>query len=291
MSDQVCIFEQERGRLFGLAYRMSGSVAEAEDIVQEAHLRWIQQEHAAIENPPAWLLTVVTRLGIDWQRSQRHRRESYMGVWLPEPLVHQATLANDDPAGQIEFSTTLSLAFMHLLERLNPQERAVILLREAFDWRFNDIAVALGATDTQCRQWYRRAHKKLGHEKTMTCPDASADRLLFAFLQTCMSGEMTSLLSFLREDVMVYSDGGGKVTALLRPISGSERVARFLLRLFQPRDNLKVIMKHVNGEPGLLVYEQDRAIAALVFAFHEQGLWRLFSIQNPDKLKHLHHPG
>ncbi len=281
------VFEQERGRLFALAYRMSGSVADAEDIVQEAHLRWLQQKHDTIDNPAAWLLTVVTRLGIDWQRSARHRREQYVGVWLPEPLLEAEQNCDDGPQALAELANTLTVAFLHLLERLNPQERAVLLLREAFDWRFSEIAAALEHSDSHCRQLYRRARQKLGAEKTMTPPAADGDRLLMAFLQTSMSGQFSNLLACLHEDIRVYSDGGGKVTALLRPIAGGERVLRFLQRLFQSRDGVSLELRRINGEPGLVAFEQGQAVAALIFAFRGEKLWRLYSIRNPDKLARI----
>lgn len=284
MQDKTAIFEQERGRLFGLAYRMLGSVADAEDILQDVHLRWLQQEDDTIANPTGWLLTVVTRACIDWQRSARHRREHYVGVWLPEPLLEPVHGIAEDPQAMTELANNLTLAFLHLLEKLNPLERAVLLLRQAFDWPFNEIATALNKTEAHCRQLFKRAQQKIGGDIEMTTPDANAERLLMSFLQTCISGDFAGLLTCLHEDLIAYSDGGGKVMSLLRPIAGSERVARFLRRIIQPRENLKVVPHSINGEPGLVVFEQERVIAALIFAFREQKLWRIYSIRNPDKL-------
>lgn len=293
MQDKTAIFEQERGRLFGLAYRMLGSVADAEDILQDVHLRWLQQEDDTIVNPAGWLLTVVTRACIDWQRSARHRREHYVGVWLPEPLLEPVHGIAEGPQAVTELANNLSFAFLHLLEKLNPLERAVLLLRQAFDWPFNEIAASLDKTEAHCRQLFKRAQQKIGGALysdiggQMTAPDANAERLLVNFLHTCMSGDFAGLLKCLHEDLIAYSDGGGKVTSLLRPITGSERVARFLRRTIQPRQNLKVVPHSINGEPGLVVFEQERVIAALIFAFREQKLWRLYSIRNPDKLLRL----
>ncbi len=284
MQDNTAMFERERGRLFGLAYRMLGSVADAEDILQEVYLRWLQQDSNAIANPAGWLLTVVTRECIDWQRSARHRREHYVGVWLPEPLLEPYHDSVEGPQAMTELANNLTLAFLHLLEKLNPLERAVLLLRQAFDWPFSDIAATLGKTDAHCRQLFKRAQQKIGGDIAMTTPDTHAETLLVNFLHTCMSGEFSGLLNCLHDDLMAYSDGGGKVTSLLRPLSGGERVARFLRRLIQPRPNLSVIPHRINREPGLLIFENGQPVAALIFAFREQKLWRLYSIRNPDKL-------
>lgn len=284
MENNTAIFERERGRLFGLAYRMLGSVADAEDVLQEVCLRWLQQDSDTIANPAGWLLTVVTRECIDWQRSARHRREHYVGVWLPEPLLESFHDTVDGPQAMTELANNLTLAFLHLLEKLNPLERAVLLLRQAFDWPFSDIAATLGKTEAHCRQLFKRAQEKIGGDIAMTRPDANAERLLLQFMQTCTSGDFSGLLNCLHEDLIAYSDGGGKVRSLLRPIAGSERVARFLRRIIQPRANLTVIARMINGEPGLLAFENGQPVAALIFAFREQKLWRLYSIRNPDKL-------
>ncbi len=227
-----------------------------------------------------------TRRCIDLQRSAQRQREHYVGVWLPEPLVEDTTSAASGPDTTLELAQDLSLAFLHLLERLSPAERAVFILRQAFDWAYRDIAGVVQMTETHCRQLHKRAQAKLAGEWQPPAANPSAELLLARFLQACLSGDQSNLLQLLHQDLVAYSDGGGKVIALLRPLYGPERVARFLRRLIQPRPGLQVRMARINGETGLLAWEDNTLVAAMVFCFRDQQLWRIYSIRNPDKLRH-----
>ena len=281
------VFARERGRLFGLAYRLLGSVSDAEDVLQDVHLAWLQQDQSQIANPAGWLVTVATRHCLDQLRSARRQREQYVGVWLPEPLLEATAATAPNPQDTLELARNLSLAFVHMLERLTPPERAVFILRQAFDWPYQDIAGVVDRSEMHCRQLHKRAREKLDGEQAPHASFNDAQPLLTHFLHTCLSGNYDALLQQLHTDLAAYSDGGGKVLALLRPIHGRERVARFLLRLIQPRAGLWVEPRCINGDPGLLVFERGQVTAALAFCFRDGQLWRLYSIRNPDKLRHL----
>ena len=220
-------FERHRSLLFSIAYRMLGSVADAEDVVQEAYLRWQQAPEAEVRSPRSYLSTVVTRLSIDRLRSARARREEYVGPWLPEPLVSERA---EEVAVLDELGESLSTAFLVVLESLNPVERAVFLLREVFDYDYEEISRILGKSEDNCRQIAHRARQSVAARRPRfeRSPEQE-ERLSRQFLEACMSGDMEGLISLLSEDVTLWSDGGGKVAAAPYPIYGPERVARFLL--------------------------------------------------------------
>ncbi len=223
-------FEEQRRLTFAIAYRMTGSVSDAEDIGQEAFLRLERARHdgVAVESPQAWLSTVTTRLAIDYMRSARARRESYVGPWLPEPL-----LTDDDPgpAERAEAADAVSQAFLVLLETLSPVERAVFLLRDVFGYDYPQIAEAVGKGKENCRQIARRARKHVeAREARFEADRNHGDELLDRFLEASESGDVETLKEVLAADAVVYSDGGGKVTAARRPFSGVDRIARFMVR-------------------------------------------------------------
>lgn len=281
--DDRLVFEADRERLFGLAYRMVGSFSEAEDIVQETYLRFHQQPRHSIQSPSAWLTTVATRVCLDHLRLAYRSREHYSGDWLPEPI----SLRNEPERDQA-LAQSLSMAFLHLMERLNPRERAVFILRQAFDWPYRDIAGTLETSETACRQLFRRGQDKLGSgnlDDRSPCADMS---LLEEFLATCTSGDFAALTNKLAQDVTVYSDSNGRIGALRHPITGAERVAHFMFRLVQGgREGQQIELAVLNGEPGVVVHEGGRPITALVFSFRQGKLWRLYSVRNPDKLHAL----
>lgn len=243
--------------LFSIAYQMLGSVMDAEDCVQEAFLQWYACAQAeTIEHPAAYLSTLVTRRCIDLLRCARVQRETYVGLWLPEPLVDTA-----DPSALSEQSETLSLAMLLLLERLSPVERAVFLLRQVFDYDYAEIADVVGKSAENCRQIMHRARQHLSACTSQEQPTRAHQQQVFAhFLQACTNGEMRGLLQVLSQDIVLHADGGGQVSAALKPIAGSERVARYLLGLQQKFLSLVPLVFRpalVNGQPGLVCYLQE----------------------------------
>jgi RNA polymerase sigma-70 factor (ECF subfamily) len=227
---RVEVFDRNRPLLFSIAYRMTGSVMEAEDTVQEAFLRWQRTSEDEVRSPSAHLSKAVTRLCIDGLRSAMVRREQYVGPWLPEPVLGEQA---QEIGGRAELEDTLSMAFLELLESLSPVERAVFLLREVFDYEYAEIASLVGKSEANCRQISRRARQSVAARRPRfeSSPEQE-ERLIDGFLQASLSGDMEALLELLSEDVTLYSDGGGKTRAALKPIYGADYVARFLAGYF-----------------------------------------------------------
>jgi RNA polymerase sigma-70 factor (ECF subfamily) len=276
--------EELRPYLFAIAYRMLGSVAEAEDVVQEAFVRY---HEAGVEpdSPKSYLATVTTRLAIDHLRSARARRESYPGQWLPEPLV------GDEAARLAETADSLSLAFLHLLEKLSPVERAVFLLREVFDYPYDEVARIVDKSPANCRQILARAHRHVQEgRRRFDVSRAERDEIARRFLAAWEEGDTDGLLELLAADVTVYGDGGGKAPAAPLPLVGRERVGKALLswgRLAQMR-GLAHRAAHVNGEPGAVFYGTDgRAVWVTTFEIADGVIVAVRSVLNPDKLGHV----
>lgn len=281
------VFQAHRPLLFGIAYRMLGSVADAEDVVQEIWLRWRKQDIAAILAPKAWLVSATTRVCIDQLRSARHRREEYYGVWLPEPLAAPDSAA--DPGSAAELADSLTMAFMLMLETLGPTERAVFLLREVFSRDYEEIAAIVDKTEANCRQIVRRAKAQLGvAPRPAAAPTAHAQQLVDAFVAATASGDMSAILALLTEDCTVYSDGGGRVKAAGRPILGADHSSRFLLgmwpRFFLPMERRPVA---INGGPGFLMSLGEQVHYAFSFELTEDRVSAIYIICNPEKLHHL----
>lgn len=282
-ADPLAAFERERGRLFGVAYRMLSSVSEAEDVLQDAWLRWQAVDPATVENPSAFLMRTVTRLCIDTLGAARNRLTDYVGPWLPEPLIQDTS---ESPESLRELADDLSTAFLLLLERLNPVERAVFLLRESFDFSHKEIAETIGKTEVSCRQIDRRARQKLsGVPRPRPADPEEHDRLLYGFLQASREGDMQGMLSLLAKDAVCYSDGGGKTYAAKVPLVGAERVAKFLSGLqAKAQVPFEVRTARVNGRTGFLTYVEGRIVNVGTFRI-EDGLIREIFIQvNPEKL-------
>ena len=285
------MFEAERPRLQGLAYRMLGSLADAEDAVQEAWIRWSRIDPATIVEPRAWLVRVTTRLCIDRLRSLKARREDYVGPWLPEPLVEAADLSEPPPGEAMERAEDLTVAFLLALERLSPLERAVFVLHDLFSTDYSEVAAMLGRSEAACRQLGARARAHVEAARPRyRLDEAEAKRLTEAFLEALRSDDAGRLGALLAEDAVLVSDGGGKAVAALRPILGRDRIVRFLIGLsskLAARGRLEVKPAHVNGLPGLVV----RAVNGLTtFALEtgEDGLVSaVYSVRNPDKLKRV----
>lgn len=282
------IFTSTRPLLFSIAYRMLGSVADAEDVVQDAWLRWQRAADVEVREPRAYLATVVTRLAINQLRSARNRREIYVGPWLPEPLVTEDAVAPGEP---LELAESLTMAFMVMLERLSPVERAVLLLREVFDFEYAEIARIVERSEANCRQLLFRAKRRLDSpEPRFDADPAQAERLLDRFTRAAGGGDVDGMVALLADDITLWADGGGKVPgAALRPIHGPDAVARFtagVLRRFVPTSRT-LRLTRMNGEPGFIVYVSGRPHAALIFQVREQRIQAIYAIGNPDKLRLL----
>ena len=285
------LFEELRPGAFAVAYRMLGSVSEAEDVVQEALLRLHRTLQAGerIESPRAYLSTVVTRLCIDQLRSARARREHYVGEWLPEPLVASA---DEDPARHAEVADSLSLAFLVLLESLSPEQRAAFLLREVFDYPYDEIARIVGKREDNARQLVARARKHVEERRPRF--EVSRERraqLAQRFFAAAGEGDLEALEELLAHDVVLHGDGGGRVPAIARALHGRARVARALLawaRFAARAGGFTFRRVEVNGQPGAMVLDaQDRLLGVLALDIADGQVQAVTSVVNPDKLRHL----
>jgi RNA polymerase sigma-70 factor (ECF subfamily) len=276
--------EELRPYLFAIAYRMLGSVAEAEDVVQEALLRYHEADVEA-ESPKAYLATVTTRLAIDQLRSARARREVYPGEWLPEPLV------DDDAGRHAETADSLSLTFLHLLEKLSPVERAVFLLREVFDYPYDEIARIVDKSQDNCRRILTRARRHIeAGRRRFDVPREERERIARRFLAAWEDGETDALVELLAPDATVYGDGGGKAPAMPMPLVGAERVAKALIGWGrQARERgFRYRRARVNGEPGLVFYDvEGHALWVAALEIAEGVVVAVRSVLNPDKLAHV----
>ncbi len=284
-------FDQLRRLMFSIAYRMTGSVSDAEDIVQDAFVRFehARRDGVEIESEKAWLSAVTTRLAIDHLRSARVRRERYVGPWLPEPLL---TDAAPGPAERAELDESLSQAFLVVLETLSPVERAVFLLREVFGYDYADVAQAVGKSEQNCRQIATRArHHVEARQPRHDVDREQRDELFERFLAACGSGEVEQLEELLAADAVVLSDGGGKISAARRPVTGVARIARFLTNITVRRRALGSTVERratVNGQPGLVVIGPDGAVSDVMTIDVADGTIQAVRIvRNPDKLRHL----
>jgi RNA polymerase sigma-70 factor (TIGR02957 family) len=285
------LLDELRPGAFAIAYRMLGSVSEAEDVVQEALLRLhrARLEGERIESPRAYVSTVVTRLGIDQLRSARRRRETYVGDWLPEPLV---TSDEDDPARQAEMADSLSLAFLVLLESLSPEQRAAFLLREVFDYGYDEIARIVDKSEANARQLVTRARRHVEERRPrFEATREQHERLADRFFAAMEDGDVKALEAMLAEDVVLAGDGGGKAPALARALHGARRVARAIGnwgRLGQHMEGVGLHRVEVNGQPGAILLDGDQAVLGVVGLDIADGrVQAVRSVVNPEKLRHL----
>jgi RNA polymerase sigma-70 factor, ECF subfamily len=280
------LFAELRPRLFGIAYRMLGGAAEAEDVVQEAFLRLhrAQEEGTAVDNPPAFLTTVATRLAIDQLRSARARRERYVGPWLPEPL-----LADERDVGEhAELAESLSMAFLVVLERLSPVERAVFLLHDVFGYGYDEVAAIVAKSEANCRQLAARARRHVAEGRPrFDASPARRDELAARFLAACEEGDLDGLLGLLAEDAAAYFDAGGKAPAPPRPIFGRAQVARVLIGIAAnvARLGYRAVPSRVNGQPGAVFLDGSGAAVGVVEVDVADGaVSAVRAVTNPDKL-------
>ena len=295
--DPSASFEPHRRRLLGLAYRMLGSMAEAEDAVQEAYLRWHDADREKVAEPRAFLITTTTRICLDVLKSARVRREEYVGPWLPDPVTDTAALAPDT---QTEMAEDLSVALLLALDRLSPLERAAFLLHDVFDYSFTQVADTLGRNEAACRQ--------LGEPRANACARSAAGRpgaiptragsssvdakhaeLVSAFITASRSGDVATLTRLLASDAKFVSDGGGKVAAALNVIEGAERVAAFLAGVVRKgwTDDITVRFDTINGLPGLIMSGPNGLVQTIAFEIEGDVVKAIYVVRNPDKLRHL----
>lgn len=280
LDEAATIFVGVRRQLFGIAYRMLGSAVEAEDVVQEAWLRWQSTDRTVVLDPPAYLATVTTRLAINVAQSARVRRETYVGPWLPEPVDTSA-----DPQVGAERGEAVELAVLLVLEKLTPTERAAYVLREAFDYPYEQIAAILETGQANARQLVSRARRHLAAERREPVDAGEHRRLLEAFLAAARTGDLAVLEELLAEDVVSYSDGGGMRGASRIPVLGSSRVAKYLAA-FAPRfwPGAEVEWAEANGRPAVLVSHEGRAVALLAVDASARGIERIMWVMSPAKL-------
>jgi RNA polymerase sigma-70 factor (ECF subfamily) len=273
------LFAAQRPRLLGIAYRMVGSLVDAEDIVSEAWVRWCAADRTDIASPEAWLTTVTTRIAIDWLRSARHNREEYVGPWLPEPVVAEA-----GPEERAELADSLTLGFLTMLDRLDPVDRAVFLMADVFDVPYADIADAVEKSPEACRQIASRARRRLRHprRRARTTDRRVVDELLVALWM----GDMDAVLARLAPDAVCITDGGANRTAARRPVVGASRVATFLANLTQRyHDQLTITAVTVNGEPGIVGRLDGQIDFVAAFEMWRDVVVTVRLVRNPDKLR------
>ena len=287
------LYEELRPYMFAIAYRMVGSVSDAEDIVQEAFLRFHRATSGGdvVESPKAYLSAVTTRLGIDHLRSARVRRESYVGPWLPEPLL---TDEAPEVSQHAETADSLSLAFLVLMESLSPVERAVFLLREVFGYGYDEIARVVDKSEDNCRQIAVRARRQVDAKKPrFEASRRRKEELAQRFFAAAAEGDAEGLLGLLAADVVAYGDGGGKGPAFLRPVFGRDRVARLLAGFRARADQLGVTTLQpatINGQPGAIFFDpEDHPIAVVSLDIADEQVQAIRAVSNPDKLGHLRH--
>ncbi len=288
-ADTAEIFERYRALLFSIAYRMLASVADAEDVVQEAFVRWIEAAPGDVDSPKAYLSTIVVRLCLDEARSARARREVYTGPWLPEPL---GTAGRPDLTARPILAETLSYAFLIVLETLPPLERAVFLLRDVFDYGYDEIAAIVGKTAANCRQILHRARARLGERRPRyEVSHEQQTRLTEQFMRASTAGDMQGLLGLLSDDIAFVGDGGGVVPAARMPVRGPDHVARGMLggiRRLGPDVTAGIV--EVNGAPAIVGRQHGQCVGVIILEFAGDRVSRVYSVLNPAKLTHLPAP-
>jgi len=277
-------FAEHRSVLVGAAYRVVGSVSDAEDVVQEAWLRWTGVDHDEVRDTRAYLIRITTRLALNRLREQKARREQYVGPWLPEPLA-----TDDDPEAAVELADSVSMAMLVVLETLSPLERATFVLREVFDLPYDEIADTLGRSEPAVRQLAHRAREHVQARQPRHHVDkARHDEVTMRFMQAAGSGDFDQVVALLAPDAVLISDGGGKKKAALRPIHGADKIARWLFAVIAENPGFEIRMGTLNGEIAYIAYDGE-VPDTVAFLKTEDGLINeLYLIRNPDKLEHIH---
>ena len=287
MDDSTALFTQLRPRLFGVAYRMLGSAHEAEDVVQDVWLRWHGADRAQIDNAEAWLVATTTRRAIDGLRLARHRREHYVGMWLPEPLL---TNESTTPEHMLETASDLSVAFLNVLERLAPDARAAFLLHDVFEQDYAVVARTLDKTEAACRQIVHRARLQLRQARPRyNVPQHVHQKLMQRFADAVSSGDFASMKALMAESAELIGDGGGIVTSFPKPMVGGARIAQLLYAPhLRRKDQLRMVPTMINGRLGLLRYFDGVLESAMAFDTDGEQIIQILVQRNPHKLQHLH---
>ncbi len=286
-ANRTADFEKYRRLLFSISYRMLGSVADAEDMVQETFIRWQRASTTEVRSPKAFLITVVSRLCINYLQSARARREEYVGEWLPEPIV---TEPESQASRIVQVDESVSMALLLLLERLTPVERAVFILREIFDYTHGEIAEVLELSEANCRQLLRRAREHVRQASPRFKTSETQHReVLERFREAAGTGDMDRLLALLSRDVVLHSDGGGKAPAFPRPIYGPDTVARTIAQGLKTLMSLNPVQRimQVNGEPGIVSFVKGQPHSVFTLDVNEEHVEAIFIVTNPSKLSHL----
>ncbi len=279
-------FEAHRQLLEGIAYRMCGVLADAQDIVQETHLRWCATDRASIREPRSWLTTVCSRLALDTMKSARSRREHYVGTWLPDPFVEPDW---NDPAAQSQLDESVSVALMVAMEKLSPPERATFLLHDVFGYRFDEVADILERSSASCRKLASRARAALRAERPRNqASPRQHQQLLDAFFEAVHSGELENIKALLQDSVELHADGGGKVSTARTVLRGPDAVATFFVRIWRQRvpspDSIRLQPCRFSGGPGVLIHQYGQPVAAISLAVERGAIVRIFAQRNPEKL-------
>ena len=286
MDAQTALFQQHRPRLFGLAYRMLGTPGDAEDILHDAWLRWHEQDITLLDDPEAWLVTVTTRLALDRLRRAKTERQHHVGPWLPEPLVAE----EEEPQTKAERGESLQISFLLMLERLSAEERAAFLLHDIFDYSHAEAAAMLGIAEDACRQRAHRAKQRLreGRPRFTHAPEAQ-QRLLEKFMQAMQQPTPEVLKSLFADDVMLLADGGGRATAVLRPLNGSDRVARLYMQIAERYQTVDAVhrLQWLNGAPALLTWVEGELATVMWIETDGEQIVSVQSLRDPIKLARL----
>jgi RNA polymerase sigma factor (sigma-70 family) len=285
----------ERPALINLAYRMLGSLAEAEDAVQEAYARWYamtRQQQQGIESPGAWLTKVTGRICLDLLGSARVRRERYVGGWLPEPLPDHTEwisepnpAVEDDPADRVTLDESVSMAFLVVLESMTPAERVAFVLHDVFGYPFADVAEIVGRTPAACRKLASSARHRIHTARTPAGPKAHQADIVRDFKRAWEAKDIGALIRLLDPDAVMTADGGGLATAALRPIQGREKVARYALGIAEKTADATILERNVNGQPGLVVRQADATVSVVAFTVTGNRITRIWAVRNPEKLR------
>jgi RNA polymerase sigma factor (sigma-70 family) len=290
--DELSAIMSERRQLINLAYRMLGSLADAEDVVQETYARWYamsRHEQEAIDSPGAWLTRVASRICLDLLRSARARRERYVGEWIPEPVPDRTEWVGGqrdaDPADRVTLDESVNMAFLVVLESMTPAERVTFILHDVFRYPFPEVAEIVGRTPAACRQLASSARRRIAVSQGSNTPTAQSAEIVKNFKQAWEAKDINALVNLLDPDAIAIGDGGGLVTAALHPVEGGERVARYFADLAVRRGDITLLERTVNGQPGLVVQQDGITETVIAFDIAADRIKHIWAVRNPEKLR------